>query len=140
MLKEYSVSSNRRVSVHKLDDEFFIKIEEEDDSVLKTITLSAKRWISLITAEIELHCIRHKTHLGDNTYIESATGFKCIDIHQFNSDSTTGHLTKESIVFNLSDWTTFKSIVHQINNDFPELTKIKICLHDSFYDLMNCRE
>jgi hypothetical protein len=137
MLKEYSISSNRRVSVHKLNDEFFIKIQEEDDSVLKTITLSAKRWIALITAEIELHYVRHKSHLGDNTYIESATGFKCIDIHQFISDSTTGHQTKESIVFNLSDWTTFKSIAHQINNDFPELTKTRICLHDSFYDLMN---
>ena len=63
-----------------------------------------------------------------------------IQMHQFNSDSTTGHQTKESIVFNLSDWTTFKSIVHQINNDFPELAKIKICLHDSLYNLMNCRE
>jgi hypothetical protein len=151
MLKEYSISSYRRVCVKKQGDEFFVTIEEPS-SELKTVTLPAKRWAALVATETQIEetldllqnqqYVKLNTHIGGGVYVSVTTGFKCVDIRRFyyNPIKESTLPTKEGIAINLNDWSTFKVIAQQINRDFPELAKTKICSHETFMELWNCNE
>ena len=149
MMKEYSISSFRRVCVKQQDDDFFVTIEQPG-SELKRVTLPAKRWVALLASELDetldllqtQQYVRLNTHIGGGFYVSVTTGYNCVDIRRFYynpaKDSTLP--TKEGIAINLNDWTAFKVIAQQINQDFPQLANAEMCMHQTFIELISCGE
>ena len=149
MMKEYSISSFRRVCVKQQDGDFFVTIEQPG-SELKRVTLPAKRWVALLASELDESLellqtpqyVRLNTHIGGRFYVSVTTGYNCVDIRRFYynpaKDSTLP--TKEGIAINLNDWTAFKVIAQQINQDFSQLANAEMCMHQTFIELISCGE
>ena len=151
MMKEYTLASHRRVCVNKKNDEFFVTIEEPNTE-LKKVTIPAIRWAALMLAMTPIdesvallesqQYVKLFTHFGGGFYMSVTTGFRCVDIRRFyfDSEKDTNQATREEIALTLSQWSLFKKIVQQIEQDFPELSEIEHCTHRELMELFNCKE
>ena len=113
MMKEYSVSPNRRVYVNKQDGELFVTIDEPG-SELKSVTLPTKRWAAFIATEPQIEqsltaiqaqqYVKLNTHTGGGFYVSVTTGYSYVDVRRFYYSlmkRMTLH-TIESIALNLN--------------------------------------
>jgi hypothetical protein len=147
MLKEYTLATHRRVRVAQEG----VTIEEPG-SELKRITLPAIRWAALLASESQIEeslellqtqqYVKLNYHIGGGYYVSVTTGFPCVDIRRFEYNPTKKSIfpTKDGIALSLDQWTLFKDIVQQINQDFPELGQTELCLHRDIVELYNCKE
>jgi Transcriptional Coactivator p15 (PC4) len=151
MLKEYILATQRRVCVSKLDGKFSVTIKDLD-SELKKIAMTGLRWATLMSAmtvideSVDLlqseQYVRLNTHFGGGFYVSVTTGFRCVDLRRFFYDNVKDELqpTREGIALTLSQWSSFKTIVQEINRDFPDLAETDRCIHVGMEDYFNCKE
>ena len=147
MEKQYEISANRRIIIK--DSNITI---DEPGSVSKTVTLTPKRWISLVSFMWEIdqnlaslennQYVKYCKHLGGSYYVGITTGFPCVDIRQYYYNTTTKQAlpTKNGVAIYSKYWPKFKEIVEQIQRDYPSIAKTEACSHLNLVDLFNCLE
>jgi hypothetical protein len=154
MAKEFSIGENRRVVVKKLNGEFAVIIEEKG-SDLKCITLTAKRWATLLLLESQIdqnvsnliakQNVQFKTHIGGGFYISITTGYACVDFREFYYHPDKGvSATRHGIALRIKEWAKLKPIILAINEKYPTLANAEPCAyqqdHSQLDGLLACAE
>lgn len=148
MEQQYYISANRRIIVKKHEG---VTIEEPGLES-KSVTLTAKRWSSLVASVLEIdqnlellennQYVKFNKHLGGGYYLGVTTGFSCVDIREyyFNTVKNQPLPTKHGVAIYVKYWPKFKEIIEQITRDFPSLSEAEQCSHLTLIELINCAE
>jgi hypothetical protein len=90
--------------------------------------------------------VKYQDHIGGGNYVSVTSGFRCVDFRNFFMPYGTTDIkpTKTGMALRLSEWAQMKTLVDEINNDYPQLAVTLPCYmqddHQNQLGALECGE
>ena len=148
IVKDYELSANRFIEIHRNDDGVYTVIICDHGTVYLEAELIGVRWAKFLTfvddidEKVKAGCIdTYQQHIGGAWYVSLSPGYRCVNIRQWYKNGK-GEIkpTRRGIALRLSEWEKLKDVLRLIPVDVPQLTNYQTCFHLGQLEWLDCHE